>query len=72
MVTASSTRTLAEDVREIDEFFAVLVARIDPDAVPLCEVTDLWTALDTVVKRRAAVDEVVVGSEGGRGGAVEA
>ena len=55
MVTASSTRpprTCADDVREIDEFFRVLVSRIDPDAVPLCEVTDLYTALE-VVKRRA-------------------
>jgi hypothetical protein len=41
-------------VREIDEFFAVLVAKIDPDAVPLCEVTDLWAALDTVERRAAA------------------
>jgi hypothetical protein len=55
MVTASSTRpprTYADDVREIDEFFRVLVSRIDPDAVPLCEVTDLYTALE-VIKRRA-------------------
>jgi hypothetical protein len=54
MVTSSSTRTFAEDVREIDEFFAVLVGKIDPDAVPLCEVTDLWAALDTVERRAAA------------------
>jgi hypothetical protein len=54
MVAAFSTRTLAEDAREIDEFFAVLVAKIDPDAVPLCEVTDLWAALDTVERRSAA------------------
>ena len=33
---------------------AVLVARIDPDAVPLCEVTDLWAALDAVERRAAA------------------
>ena len=46
MATAFSTRTQADDVREIDEFFRVLVTRIDPDAIPLCEVTDLWTALD--------------------------
>jgi hypothetical protein len=53
MVTATSTRrSFADDVREIDEFFSVLVARIDPDAVPLSEVTDLWTALE-VIKRRA-------------------
>jgi hypothetical protein len=52
MVTSSTTRTLADDVRELDEFFAVLVAKIDPDAVPLCEVTDLYSALE-VVKRRA-------------------
>jgi hypothetical protein len=31
-----------------------LVSRIDPDAIPLCEVTDLWTALDTVERRAAA------------------
>ena len=54
MVTSTSTRTFADDVREIDEFFRVLVARIDPDAVPLCEVTDLWTAFDTVERRAAA------------------
>ena len=57
MVTAFSTRTersFADDVREIDEFFRVLVARIDPDAVPLCEVTDLWAALDAVERRAAA------------------
>ena len=55
MVTATSTRrSFADDVREIDEFFSVLVARIDPDAVPLSEVTDLWTALDTVERRAAA------------------
>ena len=53
-VTSSSTRTLAEDAREIDEFFAVLVAKIDPDAVPFCEVTDLWAALDTVERQAAA------------------
>ena len=42
MATAFSTRrSFADDVREIDEFFRVLVARIDPDAVPLCEVVDL-------------------------------
>ncbi len=46
-------------LREIDEFFAVLVARIDPDAVPLCEVTDLWTALDTV-ERRAATAKLLL------------
>ena len=55
MVSATSTRrSFADDVREIDEFFAVLVARIDPDAVPLSEVTELWTALDTVERRAAA------------------
>jgi hypothetical protein len=55
MATAFSTRrSFADDVREIDEFFAALVARIDPDAVPLCEVTELWTALDTVERRAAA------------------
>jgi hypothetical protein len=57
MATAFSTRTersFADDVREIDEFFRVLVARIDPDAVPLCEVVDLWTALDAVERRAAA------------------
>ena len=55
MATATSTRrSFADDVREIDEFFAVLVARIDPDAVPLCEVTDLWTAFDAVERRAAA------------------
>ena len=57
MVTAFATRpprTFADDVREIDDFFRVLVARIDPDAVPLSEVTDLWTALDTVERRAAS------------------
>ena len=55
MVTALSTRrSFADDVREIDEFFAVLVARIDPDAVPLSEVTGLWSALDTVERRAVA------------------
>ena len=55
MATAFSTRrSFADDVREVDEFFAVLVARIDPDAVPLHEVTELWTALDTVERRAAA------------------
>jgi len=27
----SARRSFADDVREIDEFFAVLVVRIDPD-----------------------------------------
>ena len=55
MVTATSTRRLfADDVREIDDFFRVLVGRIDPDAVPLCEVTDLWAALDTIERRAAS------------------
>jgi Domain of unknown function (DUF222) len=57
MVTAFATRpprTFADDVREIDEFFRVLVGRIDPDAVPLCEVTDLWAALDTIERRAAS------------------
>lgn len=57
MVTSSSTRpprTRADDVREIDEFLRVLVSQIDPDAVPLCEATDLWTALDTIERRAAA------------------
>jgi len=57
MVAAAPTRpprSFADDVREIDEFFRVLVARIDPDAVPLCEVIDLWTALDTVERRASA------------------
>jgi hypothetical protein len=54
MVTSTATRTFAEDVREIDDFFRVLVSRIDPDAVPLCEVTDLWVALDAVERRAAA------------------
>src|ERR1700689_1535057 len=53
MVTAfSSRRTFADDVREIDEFFAVLVSKVDPDAVALCEVTDLYRALE-VIKGRA-------------------
>jgi hypothetical protein len=53
MVTSTSTRrTFADDMREIDEFFAVLVSKIDPDAIPLCEVIDLYSALE-VVKRRA-------------------
>ena len=59
MVTSTSTRTFAEDVREIDDFFRVLVARIEPDAVPLCEVLDLWTALDTV-ERRAATTKLLL------------
>ena len=60
MVSATSTRrSFADDVREIDEFFAVLVARIDPDAVPLSEVTELWTALDTV-ERRAATTKLLL------------
>ena len=54
MVASTSTRTFADDVREIDEFFRVLVARIDPDAVPLSQVTDLWSALDSVERRAAA------------------
>jgi len=55
MVTATSTRrSFADDVREIDDFFRVLVGRIDPDAVPLCEVTDLWAALDTIERRAAS------------------
>jgi len=55
MVTATSTRRLfADDVREIDDFFRVLVGRIDPDAVPLCEETDLWAALDTIERRAAS------------------
>ena len=32
----------------------MLVAKIDPDAVPSCEVTDLWSALDTIERRAAA------------------
>src|SRR4249920_2634801 len=54
MATASSIRTHADDVREIDEFFCALMARIDPEAVPLCEVTDLWTALDVHERHVAA------------------
>jgi len=57
MVTAFATRpprTFADDVREIDDFFRVLVGRIDPDAVPLGEMTDLWAALDTIERRAAS------------------
>ena len=57
MVTAFAIRpprTFADDVREIDDFFRVLVGRIDPDAVPLCEVTELWAALDTIERRAAS------------------
>ena len=32
----------------------MLVGRIDPDAVPLGEVTDLWAALDTIERRAAS------------------
>ena len=47
-------------MREIDEFFRVLVARIDPDAVPLCEVVG---SVDGARHGRAARGghEVVVG-----------
>ena len=74
MVTSSSTRTrhsFADDVREIDEFFEVLVARIDPDAVPLCEVTD---SVDRARRRRAARrgGEDVAGPAGRGGGPMEA
>ncbi len=55
MVTAASTRrTIADDVYELDEFFEVLVERIDPDAVPLSEATDLWVALHTIEQRAAS------------------
>ena len=54
MATAFATRTHADDVREIDEFFGALMARIDPDAVPLSEVTDLWRALDVHERHVAA------------------
>src|SRR5579862_5025680 len=57
MVTSVLTRpprSLADDVREIDACFRVLVARIDPDAVPLGEVVEVWTALDGVERRAAA------------------
>jgi Domain of unknown function (DUF222) len=52
MVPSSATRTCAQNVREIDEFFAVQVATLDPDAVPLGEVIELFKALE-VIKRRA-------------------
>ena len=46
---------MTDDVREIDEFFAVLVAGIDPDSVPLNEATELWAALDVIERRAGAV-----------------
>src|SRR5450631_1971421 len=57
IVTAFSTRprdVAARDVREIDEFLEVLVERLDPDAVPLSEVTELWSAFAAVERRAAA------------------
>jgi hypothetical protein len=51
----------ARDVREIDEFLEVLVHRLDPDAVPAGETTDLWAAFDAV-ERRAAADRRDKGS----------
>src|ERR1700722_19056798 len=59
MVTSSSVRTCAQNVREIDEFFAAQVADLDPDGVPLGEVIDLFTALD-VIERRAAATKVLL------------
>ncbi len=57
MVSASSTRApgvSAVDVREIDEFLAVLVNRLDPDAVPIGEAFALWSAFDAVERRAGA------------------
>ena len=57
MVTAFSTRTAevsARDVREIDEFLEVLVLRLDPDAVPASDATEMWVAFDAVERRAAA------------------
>ncbi len=42
------------DVREIDEFLAVLVNRLDPDAVPIGEAMALWSAFDAVERRAGA------------------
>jgi hypothetical protein len=57
MVSASSTRApgvSAVDVREIDEFLAVLVNRLDPDAVPSSDAYELWSAFDAVERRAGA------------------
>ena len=57
MVSTSSTRApgvSAMDVREIDEFLAVLVGRLDPDAVPAGEAYGLWSAFDAVERRAGA------------------
>src|SRR6476646_5259815 len=55
MVSSTSTRSpgvSAIDVLEIDAFLEVLVNRLDPDAVPLREVSELWAAFDAVAGRR--------------------
>jgi len=58
MVSASSTRTApgvtAFEVREIDEFLAVLVNRLDPDAVPAGAAFELWSAFDAIERRAGA------------------
>ena len=59
MVTATSTRTFADDVREIDEFLEVLLRRLDPDAVPAGKALELWSAFD-VVERRAAAAKLLL------------
>jgi len=57
MVTSISPRApgvTARDVREIDEFLAVLVGQLDQDAVPACEAFGLWSAFDAVERRAGA------------------
>jgi hypothetical protein len=44
----------AADVRVVDDALCVLVNALDPDAVPLFDSPDLWTAFDAIERRAAA------------------
>src|SRR3954447_2936159 len=49
MVTGSKNVGL-DDVRDIETFLGVLVGRLDPDAVPLCEAPDMWRSFGAVAR----------------------
>ena len=39
---------LRDEVRDIEQFLGVIVAGLDPDAVPLGEAKDVWVEFDKV------------------------
>src|SRR4051812_2049888 len=58
MVTAPKNVGL-DDVRDIEAFLGVLVGRLDPDAIPLCEAPDMWRSFGAVARLAASAQTLL-------------